>query len=613
MIRSVTRWCVLGITVCSVAGAVPVAGQTLPHPSRSSRATTPVTTGELYGTVRDTAGRPLPGAVVSAHAATLAFQVADTDGRYAFRSLPPGTYLVRVHLDGYAPPRGTYVQVTAGTRQAWPLAMARLSTPDEPQLLEAGVGAASGISTSRTGDEEQDPSEVAWRLRQIKRGVLKDAQASAPGDDVDGIGAFGRAMGSPARLASSFLADLTLSGQVNLLTITSFDRPEDLFSRNTVTPQPVAYVSLLAPGADGEWNVRGAVTQGDIASWVISGSYTRQAGEPHRYQAGVSYSTQQYQGGNPEALAAMRDGSRTVGELYASDVWTVAPQFTVAVGGRYATYEYLDDPTLLSGRLTLEFQPSPDDPLRLRVSAARREIAPGAEEFAPPATGPWLPPERTFSEFSRGALRSERIAHLELASERELGGAVITVRAFRQQVDDQLVTLFGVPTGPASLGHYYVSTGGDFEHYGWGVGLQRLVGAVRGSVDYTHVAARSRSAIPDDDPLALMAPALRRQAEGIHDLTATLNTRVPMTATQLQMVYKLNNAYATDTDAGTAARFEVQLNQELPFLDFTGARWEMLAAVRNLFRADLFDGSIYDELLVVRPPKRVLGGVTVRF
>jgi hypothetical protein len=57
----------------------------------------------------------------------------------------------------------------------------------------------------------------------------------------------------------------------------------------------------------------------------------------------------------------------------------------------------------------------------------------------------------------------------------------------------------------------------------------------------------------------------------------------------------------------------VQVNQEMPFLNFTGARWEMLAEVRNLFRSDLFDGSIYDELLVVRPPKRVVGGVTVRF
>jgi hypothetical protein len=39
----------------------------------------------------------------------------------------------------------------------------------------------------------------------------------------------------------------------------------------------------------------------------------------------------------------------------------------------------------------------------------------------------------------------------------------------------------------------------------------------------------------------------------------------------------------------------------------------MLVAVSNVFHRELADGSIYDELLVVRPPKRVPGGVTVRF
>jgi len=39
----------------------------------------------------------------------------------------------------------------------------------------------------------------------------------------------------------------------------------------------------------------------------------------------------------------------------------------------------------------------------------------------------------------------------------------------------------------------------------------------------------------------------------------------------------------------------------------------MLAAVSNLLGDDAFDGSVYDEALVVRPPKRILGGVTVRF
>jgi hypothetical protein len=39
----------------------------------------------------------------------------------------------------------------------------------------------------------------------------------------------------------------------------------------------------------------------------------------------------------------------------------------------------------------------------------------------------------------------------------------------------------------------------------------------------------------------------------------------------------------------------------------------MLVAVRNVFHEDTLDASAYDELLVVRPPKRVVGGVTVRF
>jgi hypothetical protein len=39
----------------------------------------------------------------------------------------------------------------------------------------------------------------------------------------------------------------------------------------------------------------------------------------------------------------------------------------------------------------------------------------------------------------------------------------------------------------------------------------------------------------------------------------------------------------------------------------------MLLAVRNFFRAAGAEQSFYDELLVVRPPKRVVGGVTLRF
>ena len=48
-------------------------------------------------------------------------------------------------------------------------------------------------------------------------------------------------------------------------------------------------------------------------------------------------------------------------------------------------------------------------------------------------------------------------------------------------------------------------------------------------------------------------------------------------------------------------------------MDFSSAKWEMLFAFRNFFRDTAPDQSVYDELLVVRPPKRIVGGLTLKF
>jgi hypothetical protein len=48
-------------------------------------------------------------------------------------------------------------------------------------------------------------------------------------------------------------------------------------------------------------------------------------------------------------------------------------------------------------------------------------------------------------------------------------------------------------------------------------------------------------------------------------------------------------------------------------MDFSTAKWEMLIGIRNFFRDAAPDQSIYDELLVVRPPKRIVGGLTLKF
>jgi len=64
-------------------------------------------------------------------------------------------------------------------------------------------------------------------------------------------------------------------------------------------------------------------------------------------------------------------------------------------------------------------------------------------------------------------------------------------------------------------------------------------------------------------------------------------------------------------------RFDVQVRQALPFQPIQGGTIEVLVAMSNMFRdpanAGAFGASSYDELLTVRAPRRVLGGVQVRF
>lgn len=585
--------------------------------------------GELQGVVTDDRGEPLAGAVVSALGATTAFAVTDRAGRFSFRTLPAGPYLVRAHLQGYVPARAQIVQIHGAARATSLLSLARRASPDAPaEILAAGVADVAQPQSSAAG-ESHDHGETAWRLRHLKRSVLREAETGVlTADDdhsflVDSLEAIGRAMGYSARLASAMFDDVSLSGEVNLLTTRSFDSPQDLFSTNGGAPRGVAFVSLDAPTSAGDWNIRGAMTQGDLASWIVAGSYLRRPGTAHQYEAGMSYSMQRYEGGNLAALAAVADGSRNAGTVYAYDTWRVVPGLTVNYGARYAQYDYLEDDGQFSPRMSVTVSPTP--PLRLRATVQHRETAPGAEEFNPrEALGVWLPPERTFSPLSaRRGFRPERLDHYEVAAEHDMGGGIVMgVRTFRQRIEDQIVTLFGVALpgeAVADVGHYYVASAGDVDAHGWGISVSRpLAGHVRGSIDYTRTDAEWTRMSPDWRVLSVVArSALRTEAETVHDLTASVQTDVPVTATRVFLLYKINSGFAApDAETrtgGIGKRFDVQVNQALPFLNFTSAQWEMLFTVRNLFRDDLLGTSTYDELLVVKPPKRVVGGLTVRF
>ena len=58
---------------------------------------------------------------------------------------------------------------------------------------------------------------------------------------------------------------------------------------------------------------------------------------------------------------------------------------------------------------------------------------------------------------------------------------------------------------------------------------------------------------------------------------------------------------------------ELYRGQLVPCFESPARAELILAAVRNLFRDEAADASIYDEVLVIRPPKRVVTGLLVRF
>ena len=592
-----------------------------------------LTAAELRGTVVDERSQPLAGVVISALGGTSAFAVSDRSGHFVLRDLASGPYLVRAHLQGYTPARARIIQVSISSRDI-SIALTKVnSKTDEPQVLQAGIGGVDADPAAAESDatDTENHTELAWRLRHARRSVLKDVDGGLlpAGNDgsfmEDSLSALAKAVGNPVRFASDFISDLPLNGQINLLTSTSFDRPLNLFSLQNGLPSSVAFVTLTAPTTTGKWDVRGGTTQGDLSSWIVAGSYSWQpVGSSHSYRAGLSYAMQRYLGGNADALAAMADGRRNAGDMYAFDRWALTSRLDVSYGARYARYDYLAHETLFSPKASITVSPLPRGSLRLRGTISRREIAPGAQEFLLPSTGVWAPPGRTFSPVStRTGFHPEQINHMEIAAEQPIADDVVVgMRVFRQQVNDQLVTLFGVSlpsTAGASLGHYYVGNAGDVDARGWGVSVSRTVAdAVHASIDYTQTDAEWLRPSPGSARVALVMPsAIRRQFEQLRDLTTSIESEVPRLDTRVFVIYKINSGFtrpfATTLRPQVGSRFDVEVNQALPFLNFASARWEMLVAVRNLFNEDVLDASVYDELQVVRPPKHVVGGVTVRF
>ena len=557
--------------------------------------------GHIRGIVRDDIGSAVGGVMVVAMGTTLASVKSDSTGRYAL-ALPPGEYIQRAARDGYVSTFREPVRMQTSVELERNITLVRQGATTR-QVMLAGVGDLPSLlqlpasaSTSATGkDADHAHDEAGWRLRYLPRPALRDVAPGAAvvtGDaavDEREHPAYSYAAPDGSNV-SSLLANAGLTGQVNYLTTNLL--PGSSVNTGTDLARGVASASVGAPvGNVGDWIVKGAFNAGGLSSWALHGEYRSRENQ-----------------------------SRSVGDIYGYDRWHASRLLELDYGLRFDRYDYLTTGPLLSPRAGLRLQVAPGT--YAVVSGSYDRVAPGAGEFLPPAaTGPWLPPQRTFSSLGGAPLSAESIATYQVGLDQQFGSGdrvqTVSVRRFRQSIDDQVATLFGVEV-EGDVDHYLVATAGDVEIDGWSVGIGGALSPhVRGQVNYSLGQAAWTHEPASAALVRAAGSTMRDSRESIHDLTTAITGSFPSTATQVSFVYRMSSAFsqtgAVSRLPGFDGRFDVEVHQALPYQPIRGGKLEVLFAVRNLFYDAHDTRSLYDELLTVKPPMRLVGGIQIRF
>ena len=583
--------------------------------------------------------------------------VSDKQGRFTFFHLIPGRYLLRTHFNSVGSARHVF-ELGANDRVFERIVVKKKFSPVMTQFTNVSLGVTKSLvessavelvpatagtqtdfrdQTNIENTDSGDPLDVAphdhdaksWRLRRIRRSVLKDVgygEIVVQPDLADS-----KSQIAQTELISNrpqFDSGTPLFAELQLLTRATVTGVSDLRATDALQGQIASLA--LTPFGDPDLTLRGALelVAGQASSWVLAGRYASHPSDSHTIRLLMSYSRQADLLGVgllPDHIAntTFRSSSREVGSVEAVDSWSVAPGFVFNYGTAFDRYGYLHDGTLFSPHATVEFLPAENT--RFHIGASQQMTAPGAEQFLPPLDGLWLPPERTFTSLSGfDDLRAERTVHFEVGVQQNLSDrTVVGVKRFTQDVNDQLVAMFKVgrhvPIGtlPASGGHYYLTSASGLTTDGWGVSVMHAIDdRVKGAVDYSLVMAdwapwTAQGLAPS------MVGVFRNGFERVHDVTATVEAEIPVTSTRVTARCRVNTAYAIASEnavtPGLDARYDIRVTQMLPFSPIDGSTWELLVAVRSLFHEQVSGGSSYDELLVVSPPRQVVGGLVVHF
>jgi hypothetical protein len=558
--------------------------------------------GGVVGWVENTQGAPVAGAVISVFGKGMRggglVTLSDSAGWFTLPALPAGSYRLRALGPGHLPAPAREVTVLPDRDSLFTLSLTPIGEKPGPERESATADMISDIVALR---------EWRWLLRHKRRSVLEERNEEPP------LGVMTVTSVTPVEpklleRAVSWLPEL--AGTVELVASPATLGPDALGMEGTPTGLGVLRLQgRLASG--GRWSVGGLVADRETTTWRMAAEFVLEPSSAHEVQTGAGYGSRCLR----PLLATDDTGSldvRNAGAIFVKDRWRATDRLTTTVGARYSFIGFLQDSNHLDPLVAVEFQA--DRHTQVRGSWSAHTLAPGGDllTLSSWATAPAITLARMDPD-----LRASRSLHWDLGVDHNVGATKVGAHAFYEDVNDQLVNAYDATSWGRSL-HIY--NAGSVATRGMGFTVGRHFGdALRGSVTYTYGQSfRPPSAFGDAFAGRSGLAVFYRQAD-FHDVVAHVETFIDWSDTRLAAFYRINTLSA-ETDARGAARsplansrFDIQLTQGLPFLQpWTRADWEVLVTVRNLFY-EASEGGTLDELAVLHPPKRVLGGISVRF
>jgi TonB-dependent receptor-like protein/carboxypeptidase family protein len=549
--------------------------------------------GSLFGFVEDTHGAPLSNAVISVFGRGLArggvTTLSDSSGRFFLPALPAGSYTLRALREGHVPAAARQITVIPRRDSSFTVSLAPMIDSAVAQAQES-VKPEVGTVVGSEPDAAEAARELRWLIRHKRRSVLDSDttpyateahdRAPAPGGSLADLGATVELMTNPAARMS--LAPFGIEG-----------RPASLSS--------VRLNGKLTE--NGRWSLGGLIAESEGTAWRMAAEFVFEPDTDHRLQFGTGYSA-----GFVRTVDTPRErpGGRSLGAAFAQDRWQMSERVSATLGARFSYIGFLADSNHADPMFALDFQADPHTRVTGRLS--RRTVVPGGDLLT---LSTLAAPAIAFAVMDAG-LRAEAVDRLEVGIEENRGPLTLRAETFFEAVRDQLANVYD---GEPALRRLRIANVGGAGTRGMVLTVGRRFGeALSGSLSYT-IGHASRPD-PVSEARRVLGPALAAADADYTDVAARVEAFIDESDTRLVAFYRIN-ALSPSAETGigplTSARFDVQLSQGLPFLGhLTRADWDLLLAVRNL-HYETTEGAMVDELAVLNPPKRLLGGISVRF